>query len=71
MDRPRGACPQGFTRPTVPDFWKGVALQRIAGFLAPNGVLLVRDIVYDFEPALAPARIGEWLAGASEDPTVG
>jgi SAM-dependent methyltransferase len=55
----------------LPDFWKGVALQRIAGFLAPNGVLLVRDIVYDFEPASAPARIGEWLAGATDDPTVG
>jgi len=55
----------------LPDFWKGVALQRIAGLLAPNGVLLVRDIVYDFEPASAPARIGEWLAGASDDPTVG
>ncbi len=55
----------------LPDFWKGVALQRIAGFMAPNGVLLVRDIVYDFEPASAPARIGEWLAGASDDPTVG
>jgi len=55
----------------LPDFWKGVALQRIAGFLAPNGVLIVRDIVYDFEPASAPARIGEWLAGASDDPAVG
>ena len=55
----------------LPDFWKGDALQRIAGLLAPNGVLLVRDIVYDFEPASAPARIGEWLAGASDDPTVG
>ena len=55
----------------LPDFWKGVALQRIAGVLPPNGVLLVRDIVYDFEPASAPARIGEWLAGATDDPTVG
>jgi len=55
----------------LPDFWKGVALQRIAGFLAANGMFLVRDIVYDFEPASAPARIGEWLAGASDDPAVG
>lgn len=55
----------------LPDFWKGVALQRIAGLLPPNGFLLVRDIVYDFEPAAAPARIGEWLAGASDDPSVG
>jgi ubiquinone/menaquinone biosynthesis C-methylase UbiE len=55
----------------LPDFWKGVALQRIAGVLPPKGVLLVRDIVYDFEPASAPARIGEWLAGATDDPAVG
>jgi SAM-dependent methyltransferase len=55
----------------LPDFWKGVALQRVAALLAPNGLLLVRDIVYDFEPELAPARIGEWLAGASDDPSVG
>jgi SAM-dependent methyltransferase len=55
----------------LPDFWKGVALQRIAALLAPNGFLVVRDIVYDFEPELAPARIGEWLAGASDDPSVG
>jgi SAM-dependent methyltransferase len=55
----------------LPDFWKGVALQRIATLLAPNGFLVVRDIVYDFEPEEAPARIGEWLAGASDDPDVG
>ncbi len=55
----------------LPDFWKGVALQRIAAVLAPNGVLLVRDIVFDFEPASAPARIGEWLAGASDDAHLG
>jgi SAM-dependent methyltransferase len=50
----------------LPDFWKGVALQRIAALLAPNGVLMVRDIVFDFDPASAPARIGEWLAGAAD-----
>jgi SAM-dependent methyltransferase len=55
----------------LPDFWKGVALQKIAAVLAPNGRLLVRDIVYDFDPASAPARIGEWLANASDDPGVG
>lgn len=55
----------------LPDFWKGVALQRIAALLAPNGFLLARDIVFDFEPAAAPARIGEWLSGAADDPAVG
>jgi hypothetical protein len=55
----------------LPDFWKGVALQRIAALLAPNGVLLVRDIVFDFDPASAPARIGEWLASASDDASAG
>jgi SAM-dependent methyltransferase len=55
----------------LPDFWKGVALQKIAALLAPNGFLLIRDIVYDFDPASAPARIGEWLANASDDPADG
>jgi SAM-dependent methyltransferase len=55
----------------VPDFWKGVALDRIAGLLRPGGVLRLRDLVYDFDPAEAAARIEAWLAGAVDDPAVG
>src|SRR5262249_3476470 len=41
----------------LPDFWKGIALQRIAEILKPGGILLLRDIVYSFEPVEATAVI--------------
>jgi len=55
----------------LPDFWKGVALERIASMLAPGGILRLRDLVFDFEPAQADACITAWLAGAVDDPTRG
>jgi ubiquinone/menaquinone biosynthesis C-methylase UbiE len=55
----------------VPDFWKGIALQRMAGMLRPGGLLRLRDLVFDFEPAGAVAAIDAWLAGAVEDPASG
>jgi SAM-dependent methyltransferase len=53
------------------DFWKGVALARIHDLLAPGGVLVLRDLVYDFEPAETDARIEEWLAAAAASPAEG
>ena len=55
----------------LPDFWKGVALARIAGSLRPGGVLRLHDLVYDCRPADAPALVEAWLAGASADPAAG
>jgi SAM-dependent methyltransferase len=55
----------------LPDFWKAVALERIAHLLEPGGALLIRDIVYSFEPAKADAAIGAWLASAPTDPAKG
>ena len=55
----------------LPDFWKGVALQRIASLLRPGGVLRLRDLVFDFVPAEAGERIDAWFAGAVEDPALG
>jgi SAM-dependent methyltransferase len=55
----------------IPDFWKGVALERIAGMLAPGGVLVVRDLIYDFEPSDADAVFASWLDGAVDDPRHG
>ena len=49
----------------LPDFWKGAALARIHGLLAPGGVFVLRDLVYDFEPAETDDRVEEWLAGAA------
>jgi len=55
----------------VPDFWKGVALQRIADTLRPGGVLRLRDLIYDFRPAEASEVFGGWFAAAAADPADG
>jgi SAM-dependent methyltransferase len=55
----------------LPDFWKAIALDRIAELLRPGGVLRLRDLAYDFEPDEAGERIEAWLAGAVDDPTRG
>ena len=55
----------------LPDFWKAVALQRIADMLRPGGVLLLRDLIYDFSPAEAGDVFAGWLAGAATDPAKG
>jgi SAM-dependent methyltransferase len=55
----------------IPDFWKGIALQRIAGMLRPGGVLRLRDLIYDFRPAEASEIFSGWFAGAAIDPAAG
>ena len=55
----------------LPDFWKGIALARIASWLAPGGIVRLRDLVFDFEPADADEHIAAWLAGAVDDPSRG
>jgi SAM-dependent methyltransferase len=55
----------------LPDFWKGIALARIHDLLAPGGVLVLHDLVYDFEPAESDRRIEGWLTGAAPAPEEG
>jgi SAM-dependent methyltransferase len=55
----------------LPDFWKGIALARAHDLLSPGGVLVLRDLVYDFEPADSHSRVEEWLAGAAPAPAEG
>ena len=55
----------------LPDFWKGVALQRIAANLAPGAIFRVRDLVFDFEPAEADTFVPAWMAGGVDDPARG
>jgi ubiquinone/menaquinone biosynthesis C-methylase UbiE len=55
----------------LPDFWKGMALDRIAHLLPSGGLLLVRDLVYDFDPSEADDVLEEWLSGAIDDPARG
>jgi SAM-dependent methyltransferase len=55
----------------IPDFWKGLALHKIAAMLRPGGVLRLRDLIYDFEPGEAGEVFADWFAGAAADPAQG
>jgi SAM-dependent methyltransferase len=50
----------------LPDFWKAVALRRMASMLRPGGLLRLRDIVFSFDPADAEDAIDRWLAAAPD-----
>jgi FkbM family methyltransferase len=45
----------------LPDFWKAIALGRIADMLRPAGVLRLSDVVYGFEATEAERRIEAWI----------
>jgi len=47
------------------DFWKGIALTRIAALLHPGGILFLRDLVYDIDPVEADTTMERWLSGAA------
>jgi SAM-dependent methyltransferase len=55
----------------IPDFWKAIALRRIADMLRPGGVLRLVDLVYDFAPGEAEEIFDGWLAAAATDPAEG
>jgi SAM-dependent methyltransferase len=55
----------------LPDFWKGLALHKMASMLRPGGVLVLHDLVYDFSPAEAAEVLENWMAGAATDPAEG
>lgn len=55
----------------LPDFWKTIALTRIASILEPGGILRLRDIVYSFDPADAEGSVGAWLERGAPDPAAG
>jgi SAM-dependent methyltransferase len=53
------------------DFWKGIALARIAAILRSGGTLFLRDLVYDFAPTEADAAMERWLSGAAANSAEG
>ena len=55
----------------LPDFFKALALDRIARMLRPGGVLRLRDLIYDFGPADAEAIFHGWFEHAAADPADG
>lgn len=53
----------------LPDFWKVLALRRVAAILRPGGVLRLRDLVYDVAPHETESFLRDWLANAPRDPS--
>ena len=55
----------------LPDFWKSVALGRLAMILKPGGVLRLSDIVFSCDLADVEAVIEAWLGAAPDRPEEG
>jgi ubiquinone/menaquinone biosynthesis C-methylase UbiE len=51
----------------LPDFWKVLALDRIAGIMRTGGVLRLHDLIYDFRPGDANRVFDQWFKGAAND----
>jgi SAM-dependent methyltransferase len=45
----------------LPDFWKGVALSRLADFIRPGGRFYLQDVIFSFAPADHAVRIDNWI----------
>ncbi|HUS74698.1 MAG TPA: class I SAM-dependent methyltransferase [Methanothrix sp.] len=50
----------------LPDFWKQIALQRMAGMLQKGGKLCLRDVVYSFDPRVHEKFLDEFVSKAAE-----
>ncbi len=50
----------------LPDFWKQIALLRMAGMLAEGGKLCLRDVVYSFDPAEHGEFLDEFISKAAK-----
>ena len=69
--RPRMRCSPANALHQLPDLWKVLALDGIAKLLRPGGVLRLRDLIFDFQPAEAEAVFDAWLVGSAEGPDPG
>jgi len=49
----------------LPDFWKAIALQRIAAMLKPQGIFYLRDVIFSFAPAQYESEIRHWIDRAT------
>ena len=67
-EHPPGAVDFVYSRNALhhlPDFWKAIAIERVAAMLRPGGVLRLRDLVFSFPPRDATRVIEAWLASAA------
>ncbi len=51
----------------LPDFWKAIALTRVADLLRPGGILRLWDIVYSFDSIDVATGLEQWMATAAGD----
>ncbi|MBF2004391.1 MAG: methyltransferase domain-containing protein [Chlorogloeopsis fritschii C42_A2020_084] len=49
----------------LPDFWKMVALLRIASMLKPKGILYLRDVIFSFPISEYESSIENWIEQSS------
>ncbi len=55
----------------LPDFWKALALRRMAAILRPGGVLRLHDLIFSCDVDEVESVVEEWLAGAAPSPDIG
>lgn len=55
----------------LPDFWKSLALARMHSMLGRDGIVQIRDLIFDFNPESTKLEIESWLAGATDDASMG
>lgn len=55
----------------LPDFWKVIALRRIASMLRAGGALVLRDLVYAIEPDMVDDEVEAKPGRATSDPSAG
>lgn len=55
----------------LPDFFKAIALQRIAQLLRPKGILRLHDLIFDFKPSEAEMALDRWFKSAQTDAVLG
>jgi len=64
---PAGVVYSRYALHHLPDAWKAIALTRMRTMLAADGIIRLCDVVYNFSPDEAPARIEQWCAMGSDD----
>lgn len=55
----------------LPDFWKAIALQRIANIMKSGGILYLIDLVYSFKPEEMKQVLEHWFSLAPDSPDAG
>src|SRR6266581_2579095 len=55
----------------LPDFWKALALRRIARLLKPGGILRLRDLTFSFQLGESDRRVEAWLNATAVRPESG